>query len=38
LGGLDLPPQLVKFKHSDEKSAHNLEDRRKAMIEQTHFF
>jgi hypothetical protein len=38
LSGLHPPPQLPKFKHSREKSGPNFKDRRKAMIEQTHFF
>jgi hypothetical protein len=38
LGSLNPPPQLMEFKHSNGKSGPNLKDRRKAMIEQTHFF
>jgi hypothetical protein len=38
LVGLYLPPQLMEFKHSGDKTGPNLKDRRKAMIEQTHFF
>jgi hypothetical protein len=36
LGGLYLPPQLMEFKHSGDKTGPNLKDRRKVMIEQTH--
>jgi len=38
LGGLNSPPQLIEFKHSSGKDGPNLKDRRKAMIEQIHFF
>jgi hypothetical protein len=33
-----MPRQLMEFKHSGDKSGPNLKDRRKAVIEQTHFF
>jgi hypothetical protein len=32
-----LPPQLMEFTHLNGKSGPNFKDRRKAMIEQTHF-
>jgi hypothetical protein len=32
-----LPPQLMEFTHLNGESGPNLKDRRKAMIEQTHF-
>jgi hypothetical protein len=37
LDSLNPPPQLMEFKHSNRKDGPNLKDRRKAMIEQTHF-
>jgi hypothetical protein len=38
LGYLNTPPQVAEFKHSSGKDGPNLKDRRKAMIEQIHFF
>jgi len=38
LGYLNPPPQLAEFKHSSGEDGPNLKDRRKAMIEQIHFF
>jgi hypothetical protein len=38
LGNLNPPPQLTEFRHSNGKGGPDLKDRRKAMIEQTHFF
>jgi hypothetical protein len=38
LGYLNTPPQFAEFKHSSGKDGSNLKDRRKAMIEQIHFF
>jgi len=38
LGTLNQPPQLLEFKHSNGKDGPYLKDRRKAMIEQIHFF
>jgi hypothetical protein len=35
---LNPPPQLAEFTHSSGKDGPNLMDRRKAMIEQIHFF
>jgi hypothetical protein len=36
LGSLNPPPQLLEFKHSNGKDGPDLEDRRKARIEQIH--
>jgi hypothetical protein len=38
LSSLNLPPQSLEFKHLSGNDGPNLKDRRKAMIEQTHFF
>jgi hypothetical protein len=35
---LNPPPQLTEFTHSSGKDGPNLKVRRKAMIEQIHFF
>jgi hypothetical protein len=37
LSSLNLPPQLLEFKHPNGKDGADLMDRRKAMIEQIHF-
>jgi hypothetical protein len=38
LGSLNLPPQSLEFKHLSGNDGPILKDRRKAMIEQIHFF
>jgi hypothetical protein len=38
LGDLNPTPQLLEFKHLGGNDGPNLKDRRKAMIEQIHFF